>query len=560
MYEIRVQGDRGRLPTLRGYWKWYSSKLTVGRFGATAAVLAVLIAVSPTIAGECASPEQGLRLENVNTEHVYFSYHGKPLLSFGGMSDFLFYAADDAYDYRKWADWQSTHGMNHCRAYVPGSWVHVEKFATENGGAIKNVLFPYQETEPGSRQFDLTKFDERYWERFREQCKYLESKGIIVDLLMFNGWQLWNYNRDVARYNWDGHFFNPRNNINAFTDHLDTERNKNNRCQFYHSVADGRNELFAVQKAYYEKIIEVTYDLDNIYYELVHELGMNYQDWDKTKQWIESVALAVRAKGDELNPERSIVLGTDGGHLAGFPFNQSGGYPRPGSEMDWVFTRPYFDVVIFGNCHHTGNAREWRRHYRKPYVAQEDTDDTGHKWSYRIPEHRHHLRKYLWKMMMAKCQQLDFYVKGGRPGFGGEEKPGFPHNYDPNAWNEFEGDARRLRRFFESIEDYGALDFTGHFFISPIGHNLVLASNKEVIAYVSSPTGIEGVAYAPRGAQIRLADLPLEDGKYTAQFFDPKSGPAGSKTIHVRSSTVNFRTPDFVDDYVVRIIGQDMSH
>lgn len=70
--------------------------------------------------------------------------------------------------------------------------------------------------------------------------------------------------------------------------------------------------------------------------------------------------------------------------------------------------------------------------------------------------------------MMVKCQQLDFYVKGGHPGFVAEEKPGFTHNYDPDGWNEFEKDAVLLRRFFESIQDYASLDFSGHFFISPI--------------------------------------------------------------------------------------------
>ena len=70
-----------------------------------------------------------LMLENTGTEHVYFSYHGKPLLSFGTMSDYMFYAADDAYDYKRWADWQEAHGMNHCRAYLPGSWTYVEYFA-----------------------------------------------------------------------------------------------------------------------------------------------------------------------------------------------------------------------------------------------------------------------------------------------------------------------------------------------------------------------------------------------------------------------------------------------
>jgi len=56
------------------------------------------------MSGQKAYP-QGLALEEVGTEHVYFTYHGKPLLSFGGMSDFLFYASEDAYNYKQWADW-----------------------------------------------------------------------------------------------------------------------------------------------------------------------------------------------------------------------------------------------------------------------------------------------------------------------------------------------------------------------------------------------------------------------------------------------------------------------
>ena len=148
-----------------------------------------------------------------------------------------------------------------------------------------------------SRQFDLSKFDERYWTRFREQCVYLQSKGIIIDLLMWNGWRLSNYNEEVAAQDWDGHFFNPINNINACTDILSTASNKTQRLKIYRSVSDGNERLLAIQKAYFEKIIEVKHDLDNIYYELVHEIAINYEDWDKTSSWIE---------------ERSIILAIDG--------------------------------------------------------------------------------------------------------------------------------------------------------------------------------------------------------------------------------------------------------
>ena len=108
----------------------------------------ILLQLLILIGSLCFSFGQPLQLEKVGTDQVYFSYQGKPLLSFGGMSDFIFYAAEDAFDYKKWADWQKAHGMNHCRAYLPGSWTYVEKFTKENGGSVDNVLFPFQETEP----------------------------------------------------------------------------------------------------------------------------------------------------------------------------------------------------------------------------------------------------------------------------------------------------------------------------------------------------------------------------------------------------------------------------
>lgn len=502
---------------------------------------------------------QPLMLENVGSENVHFTYHGKPLLSFGTMSDFIFYAGEDSYNYKLWADWQSAHGMNHCRAYLPGSWKYIEKFAKENNGSKKNVLFPFKEVTPNSRIFDLTQFDDRYWKRFREQCEYLESKGIIIDLLMLNGWQFFNYNSEVASYNWDGHFFNPVNNINECTDVLSTSVISENRLKFYYSYSDQNFELFEIQKKYYEKIIEVTHDLDNVYYELVHELGMNYGDWEKVSSWLEQIAGVVRNKWKEYNPNRNIILSTDGGHLLGYPFNQGGGYPIPNSEMDWIFSHSIFDVIISGNHHHVGNIKEWTKKYKKPYIAQESNDDSGQRWSYRRPETRTHTRKYVWKLMMAKCQQIDIYSKPITSLHNYEDHKGPHHNYNPNNWNGFEDDALILRTFFENIIDYGKLEFKGYFFISSPGHNLVLSSPKEILVYISSPTGMNNIVYSkPKGgAKIWLCELPFPDGEYVAKFTDPKLGQAGSKKISIIDGTTFFWTPEFVDDFAIHIVNND---
>jgi len=495
--------------------------------------------------------KQHLSIEQAGTALAYFQYKGKPLLSAGTFSDFVFYMAQDAYDYKRWADWAAAHAMNHCRAYLPGSWTMVESYTKQNGGSLENVLFPYEQTEPGSRKFDLTRFDERYWARFRAQCEYLASRDIIIDLLMLNGWQFWVYNPTVREQNWGGHFFNPANNCNAFTEHLAGGPKDANRLQFYHGVADGRTELFEAQKAYYEKIIETTHDLGNIYYELIHELAMNYADWSKTHRWLEAIALAVRAKWESLEPDREMILGTDAGHLEGFPFSQEGGFPEQGSEVDWVFSRPYFNVMIWGNAHYTSNAREWRKKYRKPYIGQESFDDTTEKWSYRHKSMRVHTRKYFWKFMMVKCQQMDLYMKG-RVGVEEDTADAYPHNYDPAGWNKIEDDRLKLAEFFDEIVDYAALDFRGNVHIGPAGHHLVLSSAVEALVYVSSPTSVEKRHYEPRG--IKLRGLALPDGSYTARFFDPETGPAGSRAIKLSAGKTNFGLPAYTDDMAVHIL------
>ena len=266
---------------------------------------------------------RGLKLEKLGTEKVYFSHNGEPLLSFGGLSDFIFSAAPDAYNYELWADWAVEHGINHLRAYPPMSWKYVEQFTTENGGSLDNVLFPYEEKSPGSRQFDLTQFNEAYWERFRRQCEYMESKGIIIHLLMVNGWKLGNYN--IER-DWDGHFFNPANNINSFSDYL-----ADDRLKFYHSVADNQTELIEAQQAWLNKLVEVTADLDNVYYDLVHEIAESHSDWSKVQQWVD--VTTIRDRYTQLQPNKQVILGMDVGGLNRW-------------QRHWILSRPYFNLVI----------------------------------------------------------------------------------------------------------------------------------------------------------------------------------------------------------------------
>lgn len=417
----------------------------------------------------------------------------------------------------------------------------MEKFVLENGGSLENILFPYREVSPGSRRFDLTQFDAAYWQRFRQQCQYLQARGIILHLLMWNGWQLGaadSPGRDQSSVDWDGHFFNPANNVNSFTRSLGGDLKQ--RLRIYHSVADQNQGLVQAQQAWFRKLLDATADLDNVYYDLVHELAEHRGEWVQTRQWIEAMARTIHEHWQSLEPKRPLLLGMDTGGLSA-------------EEREWIFTHPDFNLLIYGKKHSYPQAVEWRIRYRKPYIPQESWDDDGVKYSYLHPEQRTHTRKYLWKMMMAKCQQLDVYMKR-RPGFSEEGLPAFPHNYDPRGRNPLEEDARILRRFWESLVEYPELWFEGEIRGGPGEYRYLLASRGEVVVYFSSATGEEGIAYD--GGKVRLGNLPLEPGRtYLLEIVDPKGdrGVLERRPLAVAGRELEFSIPSFVDDLAVHI-------
>src|ERR671919_3202351 len=127
----------------------------------TALACGILFLLVYSAAGSAVA--QPLEIKKQGTDQAYFAYQGEPLLSFGGQSDLIFWLNDDAYAFRRWADWAAANGMNHLRAYPPLSWKNSVLRSTQNGGAAANVLFPYRmvsgSVAQGNPQFDLRQFD-----------------------------------------------------------------------------------------------------------------------------------------------------------------------------------------------------------------------------------------------------------------------------------------------------------------------------------------------------------------------------------------------------------------
>src|SRR5579859_3449658 len=105
-----------------------------------------------------------------------------------------------------------------------------------------NPMAPYQRTGPGTAldgkpKFDLTQFDQSYFDRLRQRVIDAGNRGIYVSVMLFNGWSV-DPNGD---------------NIGVETEELSIPA------------------VTAFQEAYVRKVVDTVNDLDNVLYEICNE-------------------------------------------------------------------------------------------------------------------------------------------------------------------------------------------------------------------------------------------------------------------------------------------------
>ena len=141
-----------------------------------------------------------------------------------------------------------------------------EQFRGQLGPA--NVHFcmtpqPWPRTGPGSAKdgkprFDLSGFDQTYFDRLRERVLAAGHAGIYASVMLFEGFSL--HLTDVPD-NIEGHPFHAANNVNdiGITSIVD------------YQVLPLHPRVEALQVAYIRKMIETVHDLPNVLYEVANE-------------------------------------------------------------------------------------------------------------------------------------------------------------------------------------------------------------------------------------------------------------------------------------------------
>jgi hypothetical protein len=187
----------------------------------------------------------------------------------------------EKFDYGAYLDFLEKHHHNFIRLWA---WDSTIWDTRANRGLGKDFIhnvapLPWARTGPGNAvdgkpKFDLTKFNDAYFERLRERVQAAGDRGIYVSVMLFEGWGLFHGNRRATEgWAWRNHPFHPDNNING----VSGDPNGDGKDLEVHT--NKQPAINALQKTYIHKVIDTVNGFDNVLYEVINEGGQKEWDW-----------------------------------------------------------------------------------------------------------------------------------------------------------------------------------------------------------------------------------------------------------------------------------------
>ena len=248
----------------------------------------------------CADNENtGIRIYENNPN--YWQYNGQPILLFGGSDrDNIYHWADDETRLRDHLDLLEKSGGNYIRCTMSSREYTTEFYRWDI------LPYPY-ESKDG--KYDLTKWNEVYWNRLRTFLSETKKRGIIVQLEL---WDRWNEKQSpgTQKLGWDYSPFNPDNNIN----YLKKDSPLLNRSVqdfyngFHFAAVENDSLLLPVQQRYIQKIIDIVIDngFDHVIFQVDNESGIGDESLEPDPYW----ANYIREYGRSKNSNHLIYVCT----------------------------------------------------------------------------------------------------------------------------------------------------------------------------------------------------------------------------------------------------------
>ena len=154
-----------------------------------------------------------------------------------------------------------------------------EQAAWSNESSAKITFDPlaYQRRGPGTAldgrpKFDLSRFNQVYFDRLRSRVVEAGERGIYVSVMLFQGFNSQRKNMGGGNP-WTGHPFNVSNNVNG----INGDPSGNDNGEEVHSLTVPA--ITSLQETYVRKVVDALNDLDNVLYEISGDAPSSSREW-----------------------------------------------------------------------------------------------------------------------------------------------------------------------------------------------------------------------------------------------------------------------------------------
>jgi len=232
------------------------------------------------------------RIQPWTEDNRYWQYRGEPILLLGGSDqDNLF---------------------NHPNIGHDGLEAHLDLLVSAGGNYVRNTMSSRDRIDPDSDLYndvnrypfyfdeeaglyDLDRWDETFWEQFKEFLRMTAERDIIVQIEIWDRWdmgEVWGgaYTAEA----WAAHPYNPRNNMNYTEENTNLYEDRWENYPIFRTIPelDDSPIVLAYQEAFVAKLLELTFEYGHILYCISNESTA-------TEEWSRHWAHFIRQKADE---------------------------------------------------------------------------------------------------------------------------------------------------------------------------------------------------------------------------------------------------------------------
>ena len=255
------------------------------------------------------------------------------------------------FDYREYLNFLERYHHNFVRLWT----FELFKASYKNRQTRYATLWPWRRVGPGvaldgELRFDLSQFNDEYFDRLRARIISAGERGIYVSIMLFNGYAVQNSD---PPWRWDGHPFNDHNNINGIGGDITPEQ-----PYLIHTMSVPA--VRAIQEAYVKKVIDTVNDLDNVLYEIANESGTYSTEWQY--HFIRFIKSYEASKAKQHPVGMTFQYGTEHRGTDEALWNSPADWISPGPDGGFTEDPPSADgqkVIIADSDHLWGVGGNW---------------------------------------------------------------------------------------------------------------------------------------------------------------------------------------------------------